>query len=92
MREALSKMIEVTRGLQIEDFSSNWITISAVRDQVMILGEAAKHESPDITEQYPLVPWSQLAKTRDKLIHGYLKLIRVYFITWRQLVQKNCFQ
>jgi Uncharacterized conserved protein len=73
MREALSKMIEITRGLQIDEFSGNWVTISAVRDQVMILGEAAKHVPPHITEQYPIVPWSQLAKTRDKLIHGYFK-------------------
>lgn len=75
MREALSKMIEVTQGLQIDEFSGNWVTISAVRDQIMILGEAAKQIPPDIAEQYSNVPWSQLAKTRDKLIHGYLNTI-----------------
>jgi uncharacterized protein with HEPN domain len=73
MRDALLKMIEVTRGVQIDNFSENWILISAVRDQVMILGEAVKHVPSIIVEQYPTVPWSQLVKTRDKLIHGYFK-------------------
>jgi uncharacterized protein with HEPN domain len=74
MQEALSRMIEVTKGITIIDFSQNWVLISAVRDQIMILGEAAKQVPPDICELYPDIPWSQLARTRDRLIHGYFKV------------------
>ena len=66
-------MIEVTEGIPSSEFSQNWVMISAVRDQIMILGEAAKHIPSDICENYPEVPWSQLARTRDRLIHGYFK-------------------
>lgn len=73
MQEALNRMIEVTTDCVESEFSQNWILISAVRDQIMILGEAAKQIQPEICEQYPEIPWSQLARTRDRLIHGYFK-------------------
>lgn len=73
MREALSRMIEVTNGIQVFDFNQNWVVISAVRDQIMILGEAAKQVPREISEKYPEIPWSQLARTRDRFIHGYFK-------------------
>ena len=36
-----------------------------------VIGEAAKHVPPSVRENYPEVPWSGLARMRDKLIHGY---------------------
>lgn len=74
MREALIRMLEVTSDLEESEFTNNWILISAVRDQLMILGEAAKHIPPEIIEEYPDIPWSQLARTRDRLIHGYFRI------------------
>jgi hypothetical protein len=79
MREALSRMIEVTNGIQFSDFNQNWVLISAVCDQIMILGEAAKNVPPEISNLYPEIPWSQLAGTRDRLIHGYFKQIRIFY-------------
>ena len=73
MQEALTRMIEVTNGIDLPTFSQEWILISVVRDQLMILGEAAKLVPPEICESHPDIPWSQLARTRDRLIHGYFK-------------------
>ena len=36
-----------------------------------ILGEAAKSVSDHCREENPLIPWRQIAGTRDRLIHGY---------------------
>ena len=36
-----------------------------------VLGEAAKSVSEEFRQQYPAVPWRQIARTRDRLIHGY---------------------
>ncbi len=36
-----------------------------------IIGEAAKGISEGLRQQYPEIPWKQIAGTRDRLIHGY---------------------
>lgn len=66
-------MLEITENKEYKEFSDSWVMMSAVRDQIMVLGEAAKQIPPDICEEYPEVPWNNLAKTRDKLIHGYFR-------------------
>jgi uncharacterized protein with HEPN domain len=33
--------------------------------------EASKNIPEEFKRQYPDVPWSEMARTRDKLIHGY---------------------
>lgn len=47
-----------------------------VRDAVLrnleIIGEAAKHLSPDLRGKHSAVPWRQVAGLRDVLIHDYL--------------------
>lgn len=73
MKESLMRMTEVTENVNFAEFSNNWVLISAVRDQVMILGGAAKSIPEDVRIRYPVVPWSLLARTRDRLIHGYFK-------------------
>lgn len=39
--------------------------------QIEIIGEATKQLSSSLTNQHPHVPWSDLARMRDKLIHQY---------------------
>jgi uncharacterized protein with HEPN domain len=36
-----------------------------------IIGEAAKSVSPSVTEAHPEIPWSDLAKVRDRLSLHY---------------------
>ena len=36
-----------------------------------ILGEAAKNVSDNCRRENPVIPWRQIAGTRDRLIHGY---------------------
>lgn len=38
---------------------------------MLILGEAVKRLSPGFRGAHPDVPWSDAARTRDRLIHGY---------------------
>jgi uncharacterized protein with HEPN domain len=39
-----------------------------------VLGEAARHISPDVREAHCGIPWQQIIGTRDKLIHGYVDI------------------
>ena len=38
---------------------------------IEIIGEAVKNIPDEIREQYPEVPWSSVAKIRDRLAHQY---------------------
>ncbi len=38
------------------------------------MGEASKNIPDHIIEKYPELPWSEMARTRDKFIHGYFEL------------------
>ncbi len=37
-------------------------------------GEAAKQVSPETRAQFPAVPWSDAARTRDRLTHHYFDI------------------
>lgn len=37
-----------------------------------VMGEAVKHLSPDLRQQYTDIPWRQIAGFRDVLIHDYM--------------------
>ena len=39
--------------------------------QLEVVGEAAKWLSEEFKEEHPDVPWRDMARTRDRLIHGY---------------------
>ena len=47
---------------------------SAVIFQIIIIGEAVKNISEELKEDYPDIPWRNIAGTRDRLIHGYFEI------------------
>lgn len=67
----------------IEANFSNRSFEEIVRDDMMqrslirsleVIGEASKNLSPKVRERYPDVPWSGMARMRDRLIHGYFSV------------------
>jgi len=46
----------------------------AIVRELEIIGEAVKNLSPGFTSKYPDVEWSQIARTRDIIIHRYFGL------------------
>ena len=46
-------------------------TASAVIRKLEIIGEATKCLPDIITEKYPEIPWKDMARMRDKIIHFY---------------------
>ena len=46
------------------------MTILSIR-QIEIIGEATKHLSERIRAQNSEIPWQDIARMRDKLIHDY---------------------
>lgn len=71
MISAMEKINEFTINMTYEKFLQDDKTSSAVVRKLEIIGEAVKQIGNDVTERFPDIPWSSLAKLRDKIIHFY---------------------
>jgi uncharacterized protein with HEPN domain len=57
-----------------EAFDSDILLRRAIERSLEILGEAAKSVSAQLTASHPVVPWSEMAKVRDRLSHHYHRI------------------
>jgi uncharacterized protein with HEPN domain len=69
--DAVDKVAKFTERISFEQFADDDRTNFAVVRALEVIGEATKRIPPVIREQYPRVPWSEMAGMRDKLIHDY---------------------
>jgi uncharacterized protein with HEPN domain len=71
---AVEKILRFTEDMSFNSFVRDERTIDAVLRNIEVMGESAKHISDNLQSKYPSVEWKNLAKTRDKLIHGYFEV------------------
>ncbi len=71
MLEAARRILTYVDGLDYAAFRKDYKTQDAVLRNLEVLGEAAKHIPAEISAQYPSLPWREMARTRDRLIHHY---------------------
>ncbi len=69
--DAIGAIEKFTFGIEFREFSSNLEKIYAVSRALEIIGEAVKRIPNSIRNQYPNIPWKDIAGMRDKLIHDY---------------------
>ncbi|MBW8877823.1 MAG: DUF86 domain-containing protein [Acidobacteria bacterium] len=67
----LQKAQSFIAGMTFEEFSTDEKTHFAVVRAFEIVGEAVKRLPPGLKNQYPALPWREMAGMRDKLIHDY---------------------
>jgi len=81
------EMIEAfVQGMSFEAFRADIKTSDAVVRRFEIIGEASKHVPAEIREKCPDVPWSEMARMRDRLIHAYNMVD--YELVWRTIKQR----
>ena len=68
---AMDKSISFTKNMSYEDFINDDRTIFAVVRVLEIVGEATKNIPEYIRNDYPEIPWRDMAGMRDKVIHEY---------------------
>jgi len=71
MLDAARRAMDFTQGRERSDLESDEQLSLALVRLLEILGEAARNVSEDLRNDYPDIPWRQIAGTRDRLIHGY---------------------
>ena len=74
MLDAAKKAQEFLVGRTRDDLSTNDMLALALVRLLEIIGEAAKNVPTEIREAFPQIPWSLVARTRDRLAHGYFDI------------------
>lgn len=69
--DAIQRVETYLRGVNEEAFKHNTLVQDGVIRQIEVIGEATKRLSVELREQYSTVPWPDIARMRDKLIHNY---------------------
>jgi uncharacterized protein with HEPN domain len=67
MEKAEILIENVTYGQFEADFRINFAVVRALE----IVGEATKRLPPALRDEYPDIPWREMAGMRDRIIHGY---------------------
>lgn len=71
MREAAREIISFMKDVKFAQFENNKLLRSAVERQLLIIGEAANHISPQYRGTHPQVAWADLIALRNILAHEY---------------------
>lgn len=85
MLAAARRAVSLTDGRARKDLDEDDVLALALTRLLEILGEAAKGVSSETRTRHPLIPWTQMAATRDRLIHGYFSVD--LDIVWRIVCQ-----
>ena len=71
IQEAARRIKAYTHEMTYKEFLADTRTQDAVIRNLEIIGEATKKLSVRLRNQYPSVPWKEMAGARDRLIHHY---------------------
>ena len=55
----------------MDQLLADWLATAALERFNEIIGEGVKRLPIELLDRYPIVPWKEIAGTRDRLSHGY---------------------
>ncbi len=71
IQDAIGRIEEYLRGVDELTFKQQTLIQDGVIRQIEIIGEATKRLSPTFRTSHNQIPWQDIARMRDKLIHDY---------------------
>jgi uncharacterized protein with HEPN domain len=80
MMESSNKILNYTKGFDLDKFLSDDKTADAVVRNFEIIGEAANRIDPDFKLNNPQIDWRKLRGFRNRLVHDYFGID--YNIVW----------
>ncbi|OPX17493.1 hypothetical protein BXT86_06220 [candidate division WOR-3 bacterium 4484_100] len=87
--ECINKIESFVDKMSFNEFMADEKTKSAVIREIEVMGEAVKNIPNFIRERNKDIPWRQIAKTRDKIIHFYFGTD--YEIVWKVVKERITF-
>lgn len=81
MQTAAKEIVEFMRGVKFARFEKNKVLRFAAERQLLVIGEAANHISPQFRNEHPEIPWAKFIKMRNVIAHEYGETLisRVWF-------------
>jgi uncharacterized protein with HEPN domain len=71
MRDHARELVSLLAGKSRTDLGGDRVLSLAAVRLLEILGEAARRVPPEVQQSHPDIPWSQIIRMRNRLIHGY---------------------
>jgi uncharacterized protein with HEPN domain len=71
IRQAGREIEEFLRDVKFHEFEKNKVLRYAVERQLLVIGEAAVHISPQFRKKHPEINWARLVELRNVLAHEY---------------------
>ena len=84
--ESIERIDEFVEDINFDKFVQDDKTSSAVVRKIEIIGEATKNIPKHIRQRYKDVPWSDMAKMRDKITHFYFGID--YEVVWKVIKER----
>jgi len=84
--DCIEKIEKFVGDMDYEQFKEDDLVNSAVIRKLEIIGEATKNLPDFIKEKYPEIPWKDMARMRDKIIHFYFGVD--YEIVWKVVKER----
>ena len=78
---SIDKIENFVDEMSFEEFMKDEKTKSAVIREIEVIGEATKNIPEVIRKRYKELPWKDMARMRDKIIHFYFGVD--YEIVWK---------
>ncbi len=72
--DAIKRIESYLRGTTETKFVKDLMRQDAIMLQIEIIGEAARHVSPEFQEQHNEIPWSKMIGMRNKIVHDYFEI------------------
>ena len=86
IKECIEQIDEFVGNMTLEEFKADEKTSSAVVRKLEIIGEATKNVPKEIRQKYKELPWSDMARMRDKIIHSYF--VVDYEVVWKTIKER----
>lgn len=84
--DCMGKIEEFVGNMELKDFVKDDKTNSAVVRKLEIIGEATKNLPESLRRKYKELPWIEMSKMRDKIIHFYFGVD--YEIVWKVIKER----
>ena len=71
MIDAAEQACSLVSGIQVHELEADRQRRDALLWNFTVLGEAAARLDEDVKDRFPEIPWSQPARLRNRVVHGY---------------------
>ncbi len=86
MLDKAHEALSFVRGKTRQDYDHDTALRLALTHLIQVIGEAARHVSPQFRDRHTQIPWDAIAGMRSKIVHDYMNVDED--IVWDSVTQE----